>query len=296
MAGQGPAADAEGNLYLMTGNGSFDSNGSKLGTSIIKLSPTLQLATWFSPHNNQSLGQGNNDQDLGSAGALLLPGTQLAVGGGKSARLYVVNTTNMGGFNSQNDNQIVQEFSVSSSGSDTHHIHGSPVYWEGPAGKHLYVWTENAFLKAYKFGGTFQTSPDLVSTTQEPESVPGGSQGMPGGILSISAKGGNAGSGVLWASHPYRGDANQEIVPGVLRAYNASDLASELWNSEKNPARDSVGNFAKFTAPTIANGRVYMASMGGLQNKTILPETAQGGPALADLKRPIASYRLDRYG
>jgi hypothetical protein len=82
---------------------------------------------------------------------------------------------------------------------------------------------------------------------------------MPGGMLSLSANGNTAGTGILWASHPVR-NANNEIVPGILRAYDASDLTKELWNSKMNVQRDDVGNFAKFCPPTIANGRVYMAT------------------------------------
>jgi len=86
---------------------------------------------------------------------------------------------------------------------------------------------------------------------------------MPGGILSISANGSTLGSGIVWASHPYQGNANQAVVPGILRAYDASDLTRELWNSKQNASRDDIGNFAKFCPPTIANGKVYMASFSG---------------------------------
>jgi hypothetical protein len=86
---------------------------------------------------------------------------------------------------------------------------------------------------------------------------------MPGGILSISANANTYGSGILWASHPYNQDANHAVVTGILRAYHASDLTRELWNSEQDSSRDHLGNFAKFCPPTIANGKVYMATFSG---------------------------------
>lgn len=85
---------------------------------------------------------------------------------------------------------------------------------------------------------------------------------MPGGMLSISADGTTAGSGIVWASHPLSENANQKVVEGILRAYNASDLTKELWNSKQQPERDDVGLFAKFCPPTIANGKVYLATFG----------------------------------
>jgi hypothetical protein len=86
---------------------------------------------------------------------------------------------------------------------------------------------------------------------------------MPGGMLSLSANGNTAGSGILWASHPYKASAIHATVEGILRAYDASDLTRELWNSKQNESRDDIGNFAKFCPPTIANGKVYMASFSG---------------------------------
>ena len=184
--------------------------------------------------------------------------------------------------NGQPDNsQIVQSFYVtppddpnnplSMALGHTHHIHGGPLYWNGPHGPWVYVWPENDFLKAYQFmGGKFQTTPVSISTTRGPDKVPGtntaipgGSIGMPGGFLSITANGSTSGSGIVWASHPYSGDANQAVRPGIVRAFDASDLTKELWNSKQNASRDDIGNFAKFCPPTIANGKVYMASFSG---------------------------------
>jgi outer membrane protein assembly factor BamB len=87
---------------------------------------------------------------------------------------------------------------------------------------------------------------------------------MPGAMLSLSANGSTPGTGILWASHPTNEDANQGIVPGTLRAIDASNLSNELWNSDQAPhGRDLLGNIAKFSPPTIADGRVYAGTFSG---------------------------------
>jgi hypothetical protein len=271
QAGQGPAADERGQIYFLTGNGTFTPDGKEVGDCFVKMRPNLTILDWFSPFNNAVLNA--HDADVGSSGALLLPGTTLVVGGGKESKLYVMQRDSMGHFNPNNDNQIVQSFYVNTPDphdqlpndpTKTHHIHGGPIYWDGPGGPYIYVWTENDYMKAYQFAnGRFATTPAMHCTTTDPDNVPGGSLGMPGGILSISANGNAAGSGIVWASHPYSQNANQAVVQGILRAYDASNLSHELWNSQQNAARDGVGLFAKFCPPTIANGKVYMASFSG---------------------------------
>jgi hypothetical protein len=135
-------------------------------------------------------------------------------------------------------------------------IHGAPVWWDGPDGSYAYVWGEFHYLHQYKFdwaAGKFFLPQYASSLVQAPN-------GMPGGILSLSALGSAAGSGILWASHQFSGDANQQVRPGVLRAFDAQNVTTELWNSEQFSARDTVGNFAKFVPPTVANGKVYLAT------------------------------------
>ena len=110
-------------------------------------------------------------------------------------------------------------------------------------------------------------------------------------MLAVSANGTNAGSGIIWASHNLVGDANQAVRPGILHAYNAQNVATELWNSEQLSARDAVGNFAKFVPPTVANGKVYLATFSNRLNVYgLLPRPSlaiglvreQGGSVLAD--------------
>jgi hypothetical protein len=258
MAGQGLASDDKNNIYFISGNGDFERDGSALGNSIVKLKPDLTLRDWFAPYNTKFLS--DLDIDVGSAGALLIPHTNLLVGGGKEGKLYLLDRDHLGHMNSGNDSQIIQSFYV----AKDHHIHGGPVCWHGPSSTWIYIWPENDYLNAYRLTqGRFQTTPDSQSSTTAPAGVPGGAPGMPGGMLSISANGNVAGSGIVWASHPYSANAIHAVVEGVVRAYDASDLTRELWNSKQNANRDDIGNFAKFCPPTIANGKVYMASFSG---------------------------------
>ena len=261
MSGQAPAADESGNLYLVTGNGSVDaSGGPNRGQSFLKLTrdgANLTLASWFTPYNWQDLDDG--DVDLGSGGLLLIPGTTLAFAGGKEGVAYLVDRDNMGGLGSSinlNDN-IVQSFSVSSD-----QIHGGPIWWDGPGKSYGYIWPASVFLQQYAFdpaAGKFT----LPAFAQSPTAAPGG---QPGGILALSAQGTNAGSGIVWAVHQLGGDANQQVLPGILHAYNAENVGVELWNSQQVSTRDSVGNFAKFVPPTVANGKVYLATFSNRLN------------------------------
>jgi hypothetical protein len=251
MSGQGPCADAAGNVYLTTGNGSVDSTD--YGESFLKLSPTnsgtiMNTASFFIPTNWSSLNGG--DVDLGSAGLLLIPGTSLAISGGKQSILYLVNRDSMGGVSTG-----LQQLSLNAG-----QIHGGPVWWNGPSGSFIYVWPDSGGnLVQYSFSGsTFNATPFAQSATA-------GGSGSPGGILSVSANGTNAGSAILWAVVNTTADANQAVVPGTLHAYDAQNVGSELWNSDMVPA-DSLGNLAKFVAPTVANGKVYMATFSGRVN------------------------------
>ncbi len=263
QAGQGLTADSDGNIYAMTGNGAFNANtgGANLGCSFIKFRPNLTVADWFTPFNVDNLN--GADADLGASGVLGLPGTNYLVGGGKEGKIYLLDRGGMGHFHAGSDNQIVQSFDACNG-----HIHGSPIYYNSPVnGPSIYVWSEQDNLKVFKFtGSSFQTTPLAYSAT----TVPGG---MPGAMLSISANGSAAGSAIVWAAHPLNANANNNVVEGILRAYDASTVVldgngvprlKELWNSKQNAGRDNLGNFGKFCPPTIANGKVYMATFGAV--------------------------------
>ena len=261
MSGQAPAFDASGNLYLAVGNGTVDtSGGPDRGESFLKLARSgtnLTVASWFTPYNWQALE--NGDIDLGSGGLMLIPGTTLAFGGGKEGIVYLVNRDNMGGLTSStttNDN-IIQSFQVT-----TDQVHGGAIWWDGPGISYGYIWPASVYLQQYVFNrGTGQFT--LPAIAQSPTSAPGG---QPGGILALSAQGTNAGSAIVWAVHQLGGDANQQVLPGILHAYNAQNVATELWNSQQVSSRDTVGKFAKFVPPTVANGKVYLATFSNRLN------------------------------
>ena len=279
QAGMGMASDPAGNIYAMVGNGAFDadSGGSDYGDSILKLSPIaygLKVLDYFTPYNQASLSE--NDTDMGASGPLLVPGTNLLLAGGKNGWLYLTQQDKLGHYQSASDNQIVQTFPITNG-----NIHGSPVYWNGPGGPQVYVWPEFAHLMAFRLtGGKLAQTPASQSVVPVPD-------GMPGGFLSVSADGGKAGTGIVWSSAPYDANANWDTVPGIVRAFDASDLSHELWNSKMNPARDDAGMFAKFCAPTVINGKVYLSTFSGqLQVYGLLGDTV---PAIS---QAAASARL----
>ena len=257
-SGGGLAADSAGNIYALTGNGSFngDLGGRNFGNSFIKVGPTGTLLDWFTPFNWSFLNA--TDLDLGIQNALLIPNTNLVVGGGKEGVMYLLDRSNMGHFRSGNNGQILQSFQASSAGR----MNGSPVYWNSPTyGPAIYNWAAGDPLKVFRLvGGLFQIPAGAQGTALAPG-------GMPGGMLSVSANGSATGTGILWAALSLSGDANHTPRPGILRAYDASNVTRELWNSQQNATRDALGNFSKFSPPTVANGKVFVPS---LSNKLVV--------------------------
>jgi len=303
QAGMGMAADESGSLFAMTGNGTFTANtgGTDYGDTFLRLRPsggTLAVQDYFTPFNQDALNA--NDVDVGGSGPLLIPDTDLIMGGGKAGVLYVTHQGKMGRFKADSDSQISQSFRL----EGAQNIHGSPVFWDGPAGPRVYIWAETDHLKTFGMvQGVFHVTPDAQSAAAAPP-------GMPGGFLSVSADGGKAGTGIVWACLPFDQNANWVTVPGIVRAYDAADLSHEIWDSRMNAGRDDVGMFAKFCAPTVANGRVYVATFSnqlqvyGLLDG-VLPAldsvSATAGHVTVRYKKPVdavtaarpANYALD---
>lgn len=242
QSGQAPSVDDKGNIYLITGNGSWNGT-TQFSESFIKLDPHLHLLDWFTPTNHFQLDK--EDNDLNSSGAVLIPGTHLVVGGGKEGVLYVVDTANFGHLG---DEHAVQHFPATSS-----HLH-SMVYWNSAKnGNLLYLWGQRDRARAYRFSGSkFDETPFMIR--------PDINDGHPGAMLSLSANGNK--DGILWAAIHATGDSWHESRPGILHAYDADDINHELWNSLQNPARDDCNNYSKMSPPTVANGKVYLASFG----------------------------------
>lgn len=256
MSNQGPVADADGNIYFSTGNGSVDAVD--LGEAFVKLTPdgpNLDVASFFVPTNYNSLNGG--DLDISCGGLLLIPNTSLILSGGKAGTLYLLNKDNMGGLGAVTNNDL-QEWSLGG-----HSIHGGPVWWTGPTNSFAYIWGASSdHLRQYQFNTNTQT----FNTNTVAQSVTKGGSGQPGGILAVTANGSNANTGVVWASLNTTANANQAVVAGSLHAYDAQNVSRELWNSDLLSSRDAIGNFAKFVAPTVANGKVYMATFSNRLN------------------------------
>ncbi|HEY3863838.1 MAG TPA: hypothetical protein VGO59_18330 [Verrucomicrobiae bacterium] len=274
MSGQGPAADGDGNLYITVGNGSVGTDANRSdpinrGESMLKLTPdgaSMRLASWFTPHNWFDLE--STDNDFGNSGPMLIPGTHLAFSGTKEGRVYLVNRDQMGGLGGAGDgNNGVQTFQVSRAGASAG-LFGSPVWWKGPDAGYAYIWCKEDCLRQYKFdprAGKF-VLPEFSRTDGKDRAR------MPGGILSLSADGSKAGTGIVWATHTISDDANHQVGAGILQAYNAERVEKKLWSSDQVPDRDAVGNFAKFVPPTVANGKVYVATFSdGLNVYGLLP-------------------------
>ena len=274
MSGGGLAADTAGNIYALMANGTFDttlnSNGfpnqNDYGNAFVKLSTAnggLTVADYFTMTN--TVAESSIDQDLGSGGALLLPDMtdangvtrHLAVGAGKDQAIYLVDRDNMGKFNPQADN-IYQEFlSALPAG-----IYSTPAYFNG----RLYYGPVNNNLLSFQFSSAKLQTPPTSSTSV--------TFAYPGATPSISANG--ASNAILWAT--------ENTNPAVLHAYDATDLSTELYNSNQAGTRDQFGAGNKFITPTIANGKVYVGTTNGVGafgllglNATVLPSSLSFG-------------------
>ena len=279
MGGQGLVADSSNNLYLLTANSNeaWENLPGDYGESFLKLVPngnSLTVGDYFKPFNYDYLN--SVDGDVGSGGAFAIPGTNYIAGGGKQGLIYVVDTTKMGGLNMSAD-QVVQEFQATNYG-----LWGSPAFFNNT----MYIWGRNYPLLAYPFNGT------IFGTHQTSQSsVWASSSGETSGSVSVSSNGTEAGTAIVWATSPVS-DPGHYTVGGTLYAFDATNLGNMLWSSAQNPSRDSYGNYAKFVAPTIANGKVYVATdsdqiavYGLLSSATVtlgnLSQTYTGSPLAA---------------
>ncbi len=283
MAGAGPSADTEGNLYVISGTGQAGTQD--LGESFLKLTPdpanhTLTLADYFTPWCKLYLD--TSDTDLGSGGALLIPHSHMVVSAGKEGLLYLLDRDNMGQYHAGTDNsadQVLQEIEAFPA-----QIMGTPVYWADSAANPntglTYWWSQSDVLKAYRVNNSSQ---QIDPTPFAKGPVPEQPQ-LQSGFLTLSANGQEPGSGIVWASYTLTTDGLAKPA-GILSAYNANTL-EELWSSNQMAARDSVGGFAKFVPPTVTNGRVYMATFSGKVNVYGLLDTAIGNKSMQVYPNP----------
>jgi hypothetical protein len=242
-----PAVDARGNLYFETGNGDYDGIYS-FGNSVVRLATSSHLfvADWFTPDNWQTLR--DQDNDLSSAGPLLIPGTNTLIAAGKTGAIYVLDTTRLGKFQSGNPQaiQILQATPPCAPGGVTCDYTNDPVFWNHSTRPMLYIWAWMDVLRSFTWS----------DNRLAPSATGGAASNYPGGYLAGSSNGGRAGTGILWA---LTGD-KQRIAAATLHAFDATDVSREIWNSDMNPQRDAPGDFAKNVPPLVANGKVYVAT------------------------------------
>jgi hypothetical protein len=259
QSGNGPAADSNGNIYLLVANGTFDTtlNGSGFpsegdyGNAFLKISNTsnkLAVADYFTMFNTVS--ESDADEDLGSGGAMLIPAltntsgktVQLAVGAGKDSNLYIVNRNNMGKFSSSSNN-VYQELSGALPGG----VWSSPAYWDG----HIYYAANGDYLRSFYWKDNVFT---LGSKSAH-------QFGYPGATPCVSSNG--TSDAIVWVT--------ENVSPAVLWAYSATNLTTVLYNSTQAGTRDSFGNGNKFITPMVANGKVYVGTQTGVGVLGLLP-------------------------
>jgi hypothetical protein len=263
-SGAGLAADSGGNIYFLEANGTFDttlnSSGFPIngdyGNAIMKLSTKkreLAVSDYFNMYNTVS--ESNQDEDLGSGGAMVVPnfkdssGTlhELVVGAGKDKNIYLANRTNLGKFNPNNNSQIYQEVTGALGGQ----VFSTPAFAE----HRIYYGAVGDSIKAFSFNASGLLNSTPASATSTQFAYPGASPSVSGSSTKNS---------ILWAT--------ENTAPAVLHAYNANNLAQELYNSNQaSGGRDHFGDGNKYITPTIANGKVYVGTTNGVGVLGLLP-------------------------
>ncbi len=256
QAGGGMAA-ADGNIFLLDANGTFDTTlnakgfpeSGDFGNAFVRISTTnnkLAVADYFTMSNTVT--ESDEDEDLGSGGALLVPPQKdskgllhyLGVGAGKDGNIYIVDATNMGKFNPNNDNAIYQEIDGALGGG----VWSMPAFFNGS----VYFGPVSNNLLQFTFSNAkLSTSPESKSATNF---------AYPGTTPGISANGNK--NGIVWAIE--HSDPND-----VLHAYTASNLGKELYNTNQAAhSRDAFGTASHFGTPLIVKGKVYVGTSNGV--------------------------------
>src|SRR5580704_16367159 len=266
MSGCGIAADVYGNVFLISGNGDFDTvnvPAVNTGDSMLKFSQrgnVLTVVDYFTPSDQDALD--SSDLDLGSAGLTLLTAAQagganpLIVQAGKKGNVYLVNSNQMTANNQHycstctTDTNVVQEIPNGVTG-----MWSMPAYWN----YNVYFWGIGDNLVAYSISGGMLSA--------QPTSMSKFTLAYPGSVPTISASNSTS-NGILWAIDA----TNSTGAQAVLHAFDATDVATELYNSTQATGnRDQAGPGVKFTVPTVGNGKVYIGTQTELVVYGLLP-------------------------
>ena len=256
MSGSAPAVDADGSLYLTTGNGAFDGTNN-YGDSFLRLAtPGLTVSDYFTPFDQQIFD--SQDLDVAASGIVVLPdsaGTaqhpHIMIGGAKNGTIYVLDRDDLGHFNSVADTQIIQELPNLVGGqtwngsSYIENCYSTAAYWQGNISRRH----RRCCLRLFTFSKG-QLSTSAASQTAINYAFPGVSP-------VISASGSS--NGILWAIENSGTEGADRTGTAVLHAYDATNLASELYNSAQ-VLSDTAGRYAKFSIPTVVNGKVYVGT------------------------------------
>jgi len=257
----GPAADKDGNIFVVTGNGEFDAatNGRDFGDTVLKLSPAAQnlsVLDYFTPFNQAQLNE--RDNDLGSSGPVLLPDqpgphSHLLVTAGKEGRIYLIDRDHMGKFQPNDDFHAVQTI-LAARGA-----YGAMAYWN----QHVFFIGSETRIQDFALANG-QLKLKAAGTTRFFDS---------GATPSISSNG--ATNGIVWAASSKNWNEPPH-KPAVLYAFDAADVSHELFNTEQNPQRDRPGVTLRFAIPTVANGKVYLGCKGQVDVYGLLPAATPG--------------------
>jgi hypothetical protein len=264
MGSGGPVADSSGNVYVTTGNGPWDGQ-TAFSDSILKFNSTLKLEDYFTPAAYQYMNC--NDTDLASGGLLLIPGTSEVLAGGKSGMLFLANTANLGQEQANDagatqtlwfESDLISPYSSSCTDNGTftaevnsYEIFGTAAYFNGSV--YLGVTPTSAtapgVVRQFTYSGTLTPASYTSTSIQE---------NTRGTTPFISANGTT--DGILWmidTGQPLQ--SPQPSTNATLRAFDANNLASELYESDVNSG-DVPGYGIKFTSPIVANGKVYIST------------------------------------
>jgi uncharacterized protein (TIGR03437 family) len=240
QSGRGLAADPDGGVYCSTGNGNYDGVTS-WGETVLRLTPALSVVDWFTPAEYATWT--DDDLDFGSNGPILVPGTNLVIAGGKAGLVALTDRTNMG--REGLDSDALQVFQAV---PNSQFAIFNAALWNRPDGPVLYIWGSDDVLREFQMqNGMFNATP-LAANGAVPNALP--FSGM-----TVSSNAFVPGSGIFWATAVSGGNLP---MPGTLHAFDALNVGQELWNSDMQGSRDTLGSFTKFANPTVANGKVYV--------------------------------------
>jgi len=261
---------------------------------------SLGLTDWFIAFLDTKRGNVDNydyrDQDLGASAPVVPPNTDLLIGAGKDGLLYVLDRNHLG--QKIADLTVLKtpplyitfngiglpvsgpgvDFAIGAPGDNpnkTHHLHGSPVYWNGSNGPMIFDWGENESLRAWRLnpttGAVTFVGKGAEVASADLAAAPTGFGGMTGGMLTLTSNGAIPNTGIVWSTAPLTGNANTAVVPGIARAYDATVLDPTpidpqtprlklLWDSTRS---NVAFHFSKFCVPVVADGKLLVPTYDG---------------------------------